>query len=91
MFTNGIPSDFRGGGHSFILPYTPSGQSQVYRVTKLRTGGVHYRASVGTGPVILKVVPVMGATFAGLAVDQLMTASRLPHPPLVCSGHVLKV
>ena len=33
--------------------HTPSGQSRVYRVTKLRTDGVHYRGSTGTGPVNL--------------------------------------
>ena len=36
---------------------TPSGQSRVYRVTQLRTDGVHRRESAGTGPVNLKVVP----------------------------------
>ena len=35
----------------------PSGQSRVYRVTQLRTDGVHCRESAGTGPVNLKVVP----------------------------------
>ena len=36
---------------------TPSGQSRVYRVTQLRTDGVHCREPTGTGPVNLKVVP----------------------------------
>ena len=36
--------------------HTPSGQSRVYRVTQLRTDGVHCRESDGTGPVNLKVV-----------------------------------
>ena len=36
----------------------PSGQSRVYRVTQLRTDGVHCRVSAGTGPVTLKVIPV---------------------------------
>ena len=36
---------------------TPSGQSRVYRVTQLRTDGVHCRESAGTRPVNLKVVP----------------------------------
>ena len=54
----GIPPEFRGGVHIFILNrHTPSGQSRVYRVTQLRTDGVHYRESTGTGPVNLKVVP----------------------------------
>ena len=34
-----------------------SGQSRVYRVTQLRTDGVHCRESAGTGPANLKVVP----------------------------------
>ena len=44
---------------------TPSGQSRVYRVTQLRTDGVPFRESAGTGPVVLKVVRVTGAAFAG--------------------------
>ncbi|CAN0259758.1 unnamed protein product, partial [Ascophyllum nodosum] len=34
------------------------------RVTQLRTDGVHCRESVGTGPVVLKVVRVTGAALA---------------------------
>ena len=37
--------------------YAIMGQSRVYRVTQLRTDGVHCRESAGTGPVNLKVVP----------------------------------
>ena len=36
---------------------TPSGQSRVYRITQLRTDGVHCRESAGTGPLNLKIVP----------------------------------
>ena len=36
---------------------TSSGRSRVYRVTQLRTDGVHCRESAGTGPANLKVVP----------------------------------
>ena len=58
MLTYGIPPEFRGGVHLFIYNrHTPSGQSRVYRVTQLRTDGVHCRESAGTGPVNLKVVP----------------------------------
>ena len=54
----GIPPEFRGGVHLFVYNrHTPSGESRVYRVTQLRTDGVHYRESAGTGPVSLKVVP----------------------------------
>ena len=41
--------------HTYV--HTPSGKSRVYRVTQLRTDGVHCRESAGTGPVNLKVVP----------------------------------
>ena len=44
--------------------HTPSDQSRVYRDTQLRTSGVHCRESAGTGPAVLKVVPVTGAAFA---------------------------
>ena len=46
MLTYGIPPEFRGGVHLFIYNrHTPSGQSRVYRVTQLRTDGVHCRES----------------------------------------------
>ena len=48
----------------FCQHHTPSGQSRVYRVTQLRTDCVHCRETVGTGPVVLKVVRVTGAAFA---------------------------
>ena len=54
---------------------TPSGQSRVYRVTQLRTDGVHCRESAGKGPVNLKVVPVTGAAILQVAMDQLICAS----------------
>ena len=59
VLTYGIPPEFRGGVHLFILDrrITLSGQSRVYRVTQLRTGGVHCREFTGTGPVNLRVVP----------------------------------
>ena len=56
VLTYGIPPEFRGGVHLWNR-HTPSGQSQVYRVTQLRTDGVHCRESAGAGPVNLKVVP----------------------------------
>ena len=40
----------------FLNRHTPSGQSRIYRVTQLRTDGVHCRESAGTGLVNLKVV-----------------------------------
>ena len=41
----------------YLNRHTPSGQSQVCRVTQLCTDGVHSRESAGTGPVNLQVVP----------------------------------
>ena len=49
----------------FLYRHTSSGQSRVYRVTHLLTNGVQCGESAGTGPVVLKVVPVTGAAFAG--------------------------
>ena len=43
--------------HPFIYLKPTSGQSRVNRVTQLRTYGVHYRESAGTGPVNLGVIP----------------------------------
>ena len=52
----GIPPEFRCGVHLIIFNrHTPSGKSRVYRVTQLRTDGVHCRESAGTGSVNLKV------------------------------------
>ena len=57
VLTYGIPPEFRGSVHLIILnSHTPSGQSRVYRVTQLRTDGVHCRESAGTGSVNVKVV-----------------------------------
>ena len=74
-----IPPDFRGGAHIFT-PTSPSGQSRVYRVTQLRTDGVHCRESAGTEPVILEIIPVTGAAFSGFTTDQLKYASLFPYP-----------
>ena len=82
VLTYEISPDFRGGVHLFIYNrHTPSGQSRVYRVRQLHTGGVHCRESVGTGPVVLKVVPVTGAAFAGH--HGPTNVSIFPHPLLV--------
>ena len=59
----------------FMNRHTPSGQSRVFRVTQLRTDGVHYRESAGTGPVTLKVVPNEG--YATCIVQQLRPRYRL--------------
>ena len=43
----------------YLNRHTPSGQSRVYRVTQLRTDGVHCRESTGRWPVNVKVVVVV--------------------------------
>ena len=45
----GIPPGFRGGVQLWNC-HTSSDQSRVYRVTQLRTDGVHCREFAGTGP-----------------------------------------
>ena len=72
----------------YLNRHTPSGQSRVYRVTQMRTDGVHCRESAGTEPVVLKVVPVTSVAILQVTMDQLMCASLFPHPLLVRSGHV---
>ena len=42
---------------TYLSRHTPSSQSRVYRVTQLRTDGVHCRESAGTGSVNLQIVP----------------------------------
>ena len=58
----------------YLNRHTPSVQSRVYRVTQLRTDGVHCRDSTGTGPVVLKVVP-NGCCLGRSPWDQLICAS----------------
>ena len=64
----------------YLNRHAPLGQSRVYRVTRLRTDGVHCRESAGTGLVVLKVVPVTGAAILQVTMDQFMCASLFPHP-----------
>ena len=53
-----ISPDFRGGVYLFIYNcHTPSGHSRVYRVTHMRTDGIHCRESADTGLENLKAVP----------------------------------
>ena len=67
----------------YLNRHTLLGQSRVYRVTQLRTNGVHCRESAGTGAVVLEVVPVTGAAILQVTMDQLMCASLFPHPLVV--------
>ena len=72
----------------YLNIHTPSGQSRVYRVTQLRTDGVHCRESADTRPVVLEVISVTGAAILQVTMDQLMCASLVPRPLLVRSGRV---
>ena len=66
----------------FLNRYKPSGQSQVYRrVTQLHTNGVHCRESVGTGPVVLKIVPNGRCHFTGHH-GPVNARLSFPHPLL---------
>ena len=56
LLTGFLPSSAAASIYETAI-YMPSGQSRAYRVTQLRTDGVHCRESAGTGPVNLKVVP----------------------------------
>ena len=66
----------------YLNCHTPSGQFRVNRITQLRTDDVDCRESAGTGPVVLKVVPVTGAAILQVTMDQLMCVSLFPHPLL---------
>ena len=59
----------------YLHGHTPSGQSRVYRVTQLRTDGVHCGESAGTGPVNLKVVPNGCCLAWQVSLDQSICAS----------------
>ena len=69
-----LPSRFpRRRPFIYLHRHTPSGQSRVYQATQLHTDGVPCRESAGTGPVVLKVVPVTGAVFSIILwMDELM-------------------
>ena len=44
---------------------------------------IHCRESADTGPVLLKEVPVTGAAFSGIAMNQFSCASLFPHHRLL--------
>ena len=87
----GILPEFRGGVHLFILHrHTPLGQSRVYRVTQLRTDGVHCRESAGTGLVNHKVVPngcCLGMSPFFFSFSFISLIADGPHPYHPACGH----
>ena len=79
VLTHGIRPAFRDDS-VHLQRQPPSGQSREYRVTQLRADGVHCRESTGTGPVVLKAVPVTGAAFSGFSMDQSCTRLSFSMP-----------
>ena len=60
------------------------GQSRMYRVPHLlRTDGVHCLKPVGARPVVVKVVPVMGAVYSGNAMKPLFYAPPFSKPAII--------
>ena len=86
VLNHGIFPAFREGVNLYCQP--PSGQSRVCHLTKLHTDGVHCREYAGTGPKVFEVVPVTGAAFSGIDMEQIICASLFPDSQMVCSGHV---
>ena len=64
----------------YLYRQPPLSQSQIHQVTQLRTDFVHCREFAGTVPEVLKVVPVTGAAFSSIILDQLMYTSLFPRP-----------
>ena len=53
----------------------------------LRADGVHYRESAGTGPVVLKVVPVTNTSFSGVTMDHFLSLAF----PIPTIGYVVDI
>ena len=68
------PSSYTAIRHRVSLYYII-----VHQVTQLRIDGVPCRESAGTGPVVLKVVPVTGAAFSGITMGQLIMCNYLSY------------
>ena len=66
----------------YLYRHPPSGQSRVYQVTQLRTDGVHCQEYAGTGPVVLKVVPVTSAAFSGITHGPINVRLSFPTPTM---------
>ena len=79
LFTGFFPLSTVASIYSYLQPSLD--QSRVYQITKLCTDGVHCRRGyAGIGPLVLKVVPVTGAAFSGITMDQLFIRSSFPTP-----------
>ena len=73
-------------GYAGIFPvyYSLNGVPPDFQGCNRVPVAFHCRESAGTGPVVLKVVPVTGAAFSIIIMDLLMCAPLFPHPLLVC-------
>ena len=74
----------------YLKPPYAIGSVPSYRVTQLRTDGVHCRESTGAGPVNLKVVPNEYCLAWQVTMDQLICSS-LPHTHYWYEVGMLKV
>ena len=64
--------------------FTSTTHPRVYRVTQLRTDGIHCRESVGTGPVVLSQGSSSNGCCPCITMDQMLLCSSLfPHPLLI--------
>ena len=55
----------------YLNRHTSLRQCRLCRITQLRTNDIHCRESAGTGPVVLKVVPVTSAAILQVTMDRL--------------------
>ena len=78
LFTGFLPLSTVASIYSYLQPSLD--QSRVYQITKLCTDGVHCRRGyAGIGPLVLKVVPVTGAAFSGITMDQTFHSLLFSH------------
>ena len=75
VLIHGIPPAFSGGVYLFIYTTNHHRVSPEFIKSRNCVSGVRCRESTSTGPVVLKVVPVTGAAFSGIIMDQLACAS----------------
>ena len=87
LLTGLLPISAAGSMYLLKPPYA------IGSVSSLSGHAIAYRwrsqpRVAGTGPVVLKVVPVTGAAILQVTMDQLMRASLFSHSLLAQSGHV---
>ena len=85
----------------YIYHHTPSGQSRLYRVTQLRTDGVHYRESVVSehkhcSVLLLYILCILCVSFPSILDIKFVgrtsrghtggRSHRISHPPSFCGA-----